>query len=240
MGSPEQDALLALQDIDTSIDQHRHRRSALPARSFLADLDGRRTAALAARAEVAARASEVAARQAALETDLASSEARITEITRRLSSGEIKAAREVGALAASVEHLRARISGLEDHILETMEERAPFDDRVAAIDAELADIVAQRDVTAGTLAGDESSIDAELELLATARRAAVAAVGPAQIKEYERLRPRLDGVAVARLVGSRCDGCHLTLPATEIDRFRHLAADVVVHCEQCGRILVRP
>ena len=50
---------------------------------------------------------------------------------------------------------------------------------------------------------------------------------------------RFDGVAVARLVGSHCDGCHLTLPAMELDRIRHLPEGELVTCEQCGRILVR-
>jgi predicted nucleic acid-binding Zn-ribbon protein len=45
-------------------------------------------------------------------------------------------------------------------------------------------------------------------------------------------------VAVARLVGNHCDGCHLTLPAMELDRIRHLPEDELVTCEQCGRILV--
>ena len=55
---------------------------------------------------------------------------------------------------------------------------------------------------------------------------------------YERQRARLEGVAVARLVGGRCDGCHLTLPAVELDRIRHESAGTLEYCEQCGRILV--
>ena len=55
---------------------------------------------------------------------------------------------------------------------------------------------------------------------------------------YERLRARLSGVAVARLIGGRCDGCHLTLPAVELDRIRHESAGTLEYCEQCGRILV--
>jgi uncharacterized protein len=55
---------------------------------------------------------------------------------------------------------------------------------------------------------------------------------------YERLRARLGGVGVARLVGTHCDGCHLTLSAVELDRVRHLPDGEVYTCEQCGRILV--
>ncbi len=240
MSSPEQDALLALQDLDTSVEQHRHRRAALPERAELAAIDGRLVAAEAARAKVSARGAEVAARQSVLEADMAASESRIAEVNRRLKRGEISAAREVAVVSESLDHLRARVSDLEDHILEAMDERAPLDDRVVAIDAELVDLFARREGVVDGLAEGEAGIDAELVVLEAARRQASGAVDARHLADYERLRSRLGGVAVARLVGTRCDGCHLTLPATEIDRLRHLPADAIAQCDHCGRFLVRP
>ena len=57
--------------------------------------------------------------------------------------------------------------------------------------------------------------------------------------EYDRLRAALGGVAVARLVNGTCQGCHLRLSAVEVDRIRKLSPDEPVHCEECGRLLVR-
>ena len=37
---------------------------------------------------------------------------------------------------------------------------------------------------------------------------------------YEKLRARMRGVGAARLIGHRCDGCHLELSAVEVDRIR--------------------
>ena len=72
-----------------------------------------------------------------------------------------------------------------------------------------------------------------------AARAALAAGLPADLAErYERLRSHLGGVGAARLVGDRCDGCHLTLPSVEIERIHQLAADTFATCPQCDRILV--
>jgi predicted nucleic acid-binding Zn-ribbon protein len=34
-------------------------------------------------------------------------------------------------------------------------------------------------------------------------------------------------------------GCRIKLPSVEIDRIRHLEADAVYTCEECGVILVR-
>jgi uncharacterized protein len=73
-----------------------------------------------------------------------------------------------------------------------------------------------------------------------AERADIAAAVDAELLErYEGLRHDLGGIAVARLVGTNCGGCHLTLSAVELDRIRHQPDDVVVLCEECGRLLVR-
>jgi len=70
-------------------------------------------------------------------------------------------------------------------------------------------------------------------------RAACASRLPTDLAErYERLRSHLGGVGAARLVGDRCDGCHLTLPSVEVERIRGQPTDVVVLCPQCDRILV--
>ena len=51
--------------------------------------------------------------------------------------------------------------------------------------------------------------------------------------------PHHDGVAVARLVGGRCDGCHLALAQAALERIRTAPPDEVVECEECGRLLAR-
>jgi predicted nucleic acid-binding Zn-ribbon protein len=88
------------------------------------------------------------------------------------------------------------------------------------------------------LAAAEREIDAEIEVR-TADRARVSTAVPRDLLgTYERLRARLGGVGAARLVGSSCSGCHLALPATELERIRHARPDELITCEQCGRILV--
>jgi predicted nucleic acid-binding Zn-ribbon protein len=56
---------------------------------------------------------------------------------------------------------------------------------------------------------------------------------------YDDLRRKLGGVGAARLVNGRCSGCHLTLPATELDRIRREPPEALIRCDQCGRVLVR-
>ena len=238
MAAEEQQALLDLQALDTSIDQNRHRRATLVERSALDDLERRRQQTRAALDAAATARDEVAGRQEVLESELAGAERRSGEVSRRLYSGEVSASRELQAMSEELESLKARVSAIEDQILEVLEEREPLDALVGGHEAELAGLDAESDAATAALAKAEAAVDADIAGLEAQRKEVAVRVAPSLLPEYERLRSRLGGVAVARLVGNRCDGCHLTLPATELDRIRHLPPGELVTCDQCGRILV--
>ena len=138
------EAVLRLQDLDTSLDQHRHRRATLPERHALVAVDQARQALIRSAAEVSARRDEVAARQDALEGELNGTRARITGINRRLYGGMVSATRELQAMAAEVEHLESRASDLEDRVIEVMEQREPLDDEVAEVDRQGEQVLEER------------------------------------------------------------------------------------------------
>jgi predicted nucleic acid-binding Zn-ribbon protein len=240
MSAPQFAALLAVQDLDTARDQVRHRRSHHPARAELAALDAADAAAAPKRVAATAARDEAAGRQASLEADLAATERRSVEVSKRLYGGEVSAARDLQALAAEIEALGRRASDLEDAVLAVLDEREPLDAAVAELDAATADVQARRLEAGERLAEAEAELDAELADL-DERRAAAAAVVPADLlATYDRIRVHLGGIGAAPLVGNHCGGCHLVLPATELDRLKHGPEDALVTCEQCGRILVRP
>jgi predicted nucleic acid-binding Zn-ribbon protein len=230
---------MTLQALDTSIDQCRHRRGHLPERAELTILHREAAALSAAGDEVRRQRDEVAGRQAEVETELAATEARATSENRRLYSGEVRASRDLQALAADIDSLKARASDLEDQVLEILEGREPLDAQLADVSAQIGAIEARARSAATELAAAEAVIDRELEQLAGERSRAAEGIPADVLATYERLRARLDGVAVARLSGNHCDGCHLALPAVELDRIRHLPPQALVTCDQCGRILVR-
>ncbi len=238
MSTSDLEALLALQDLDTHLDQERHKRDHLPERAELADLDRQRGQRQAARAEAAVLLDEVASRQEAAERELRATEDRVVQVNARLYGGTVSASRELQALAADVDGLKKRASELEDRVLSLMEQREPFDAAVAAVDAQLGELEVRRLQLVESLASSEAETDADLARLSAQRPSLVDAVPKQLLDVYDRLRARLEGVAVARLTGGRCDGCHLSLPAVELDRIRHEAAGTLEYCEQCGRILV--
>jgi predicted nucleic acid-binding Zn-ribbon protein len=232
------DALLALQDLDTHIDQEVHRKAQLPERAELVELERLIAQARAGRAVVASALGEVASRQEAAERELKVTEDRVVQVNRRLYGGTVTASRELQAMAEDVEGLKKRASELEDRALAFMEEREPFDAELALLDRKLGELTQRQSDALERLAVAETDVDAAIAGLTAQHPAAVEAVPKSLLTAYDRLRSRLGGVAVARLVGGRCDGCHLSLPAMELDRIRHQSAGSLETCEQCGRILV--
>ena len=233
------DALLAVQEHDTHADQLEHRRRTLPART---ELD----AAMADLAKLEARATEVEATrhdlarsQQRLEDEIASLEAKATQHDTTLYSGTIGNPRELQALQDEIAALKRRVSHLEDQELELMEQLEPIDADLARLGQERADLDARAQALRAAIAEDEVAIAAELETVRAERDALVRDVEPELLAQYEQLRPHTGGVAIARLVGGHCQGCHLALSAMEVDRIKKLPEDEPVTCEECGRLLAR-
>jgi predicted nucleic acid-binding Zn-ribbon protein len=231
--------LLRVQEHDTAADRLRHRRATLPELGELAAVEKSLAEAESAVADASARLAAVAREQRRLEDELAATEARITDVERRMYSGVVSAPRELQAMQADAESLRRRRSALEDEVLERMAEREPLDADVVALEAERARLEGEGSRLHGVVAEAQAGIDAELAGEEVRRAEAAAGLPPDLTTLYERLRARHGGVGAAPLVGARCGGCHLTLPATEVDRIRREPPDALVTCDQCGRILVR-
>jgi predicted nucleic acid-binding Zn-ribbon protein len=231
--------LLEVQDHDTAVDQLRHRRSSLPEQSELAGVESRLTALESRAAEVQTGRDELGVRQAALEEQIEVSRARRTELERRMYGGQVTAARDLQAMDDEVKHLKRHISELEDREIEIMEALEPIDTELATAEAERTALRHDRERLREAIASAVETIDSGIASQGQARLAAAATVPPDLLARYEKLRTTLAGTGAARLVGASCSGCHLTLPAMEMDRIRKAPPDEVITCDQCGRILVR-
>jgi hypothetical protein len=230
--------LLSVQDLDVSIDQHRHRRQTLPERDELRAIDTQMDSLKAQSDRVTGALDVIARRESELEAELSATEQRAATVSRRLYGGEVSASRELQAMAADVETLKARASELEDQGLILLEEREPLDMTIDELAVQLGSLDLERAAVLGRLAEAEDKVDGEIASLIRDREESAAGIPADLLANYERLRARLGGVGAARLVGNHCDGCHLTLSSMELDRIRHLGDGEVFTCEQCSRILV--
>lgn len=231
--------LLAVQQHDTAADQLEHRRRTLPERASLEGAMAELASLEAKAAEVEASRHDLGRAQQRLEDEIASLQAKASQHDATLYGGTIGNPRELQALQDEIGALKRRISHLEDQELEIMEQLEPVDAQLAALDAERQAL----DERAGSLRADiaeaEVAIDEELAAVRAERGALAVTVEPDLLAEYEQLRPRTGGIAIAPLVNGHCGGCHLALSAVEVARIKKLADDEVAHCEECGRLLAR-
>lgn len=231
--------LLEVQSADTAADQLRHRRAHLPARADLAGNNARQADVQGRLDELGAVRGEVLARQAKVEQNISAAGARIKDIEGRLYSGQVSATKDILAMTAEVDSLKARRSSLEDQLLGTMEEDEPLAAQMGELEGELARLASEAESLSVQVAEDERVIDEELAGVVGARDLQAAELPADLVATYQRLRDRLGGEGAARLNGRSCSGCHLTLPAQELDRIKREPPDVLILCDSCGRILVR-
>ena len=146
-----------------------------------------------------------------------------------------------------------------------MEEREPLDAQMHALAMSREERSADLSAARAELAEAEGEVDGEIAIEqglrdAAARAARAAAVGavagefaiaqglrdtaaavidPPMVTLYERCRTHAPSrIGAARLIGHTCQGCHLTIPATEVDGLRKSPPGTVAHCDNCGAILV--
>ena len=231
--------LLEVQDHDTAIDQLRHRREHLPERAQLRAVESRLSVLDQRTKQVRTQRDELGSRQAALEQQIDASKARRSELERRMFAGQVTAPRELQAMDEEVKHLARHISELEDREIEIMEALEPIDAQLQMAETERVSLEEQAVQLRDTIGISEASLDAELSTQVAVRDEVAAGLPPDLVARYEQLRKRLGGTGAARLVQGSCSGCHLTLPAMEVDRIRKAPPGAIITCDQCGRILVR-
>lgn len=230
------EALLALQSIDTESDQLTLRRERLPERADVAthseQLAGweRRRSALRARIDELTEAMDDAEqRSARLRADRDRLQ---TQLKRVIAPREAEALmHEIATVERSLEAVDAQeladlteVTDVEEQLSSHLRDEGALRDALRRADEALASAVAD--------------LDAELADLAERRDELRAQIDSTVLPRYDRVRSQL-GVAVARLDGHRCDGCHIDLSAAEVDIAKEEAAGSrITDCPQCGRMLV--
>jgi predicted nucleic acid-binding Zn-ribbon protein len=231
--------LLDLQDLDLQLDQVAHKRAALPEHQALKELAVEKSAVDRELVTVDTDVSDLQREQKKADSDVEQVRQRKARNQQRIDSGQITSPRDLENLQHEIGSLDRRIADLEDSELEVME-------KLEAAEAVQADLRSRAEAFAGRQAELETSRDTTLKELDEQRteivgkRQAIAAELPeALVTQYQRLREHNGGIGAAPLVGKRCMGCRMELAPSDLNRFKAAAPDVVLRCEECGRILVR-
>lgn len=233
--------LVDLQDLDLTCDRLRADRAALPERAALRLLEDRAPIVDAAHAELLERRSGLAATEHGLSAEVAELAARTRTVETTLYSGTVRVSKELSALQEEIRLFRARQAEMELREMALLEEIDRVEGEIGENRAARSALSAEAKAVIAALRKGEAAIDAELAKLDAARADRLAAVSPALIVTYDKLRARerLHGRAVARLAEGGCSGCHMKLPVLEYNNMKAQPADALLICVHCGRMLVR-
>lgn len=238
MASPAYEQLLVVQGHDTLLDQLRYRRANHDLRGELSETESEIAQIDIAIAEIQGRRHDLDRERKRLDDEVAKIRSKREDINVKLYDGSVTATKDLLAMQAEAKSMAEHQAGVEDEELEFMEQ-------IESVSGELGEAEAKRQVLsdkAASLAEDLevklSEIDAEVESETAQRATAIESLPAELLSAYEKLRADLGGIAVAKLNGSICDGCHMTLSAVTVDRAKNAPEDAVIKCDECGRLLI--
>jgi uncharacterized protein len=232
----EREQLIALQEIDTVIDQLRHRIDRLAERAAVEEATAAVSRLGASRA--AAEAERLAAEEAMAQIEADSAEVDAHRARLQSQMKTIISPREAEALQREMEVLASRRDGLDDRGLELLDVIGRAEEQAAAALAAEPEAQATLDAATAALTAVVAALEAEIAGLSVRREAAIGDTPAATMSTYESLRRVHAGLAVARLVGPQCTGCHLELSRAEAETVRHVPDGELPDCPSCGRILL--
>lgn len=231
------EALWELQQLDTALHQLQRRLTRLPEAEVFAAAERQLAEHHAAIAAAGKQMSEAETTIETIEHESEGITAKRTRLEQQLKI--VTETRQADALNHEIETLNAHRDELDDRELEAMEQQSDAEQRLAELAANEDAVVAIKESAAAQLAvAKGAGADEEADLTAKYDAARAALTGE-EVALYDEQRARHGGIGIAKLVGVKCDGCHLDLSRAEVDAFKALPADELVDCPQCGRVLVR-
>jgi len=163
---------------------------------------------------------------------------RIKKDESRLNSGQ-GSPKELEQMQHEIASLEKRKSDLEDGELEIMLRHDSAKAKVETLrsdEAGLKQLELELNIRFENASTElKTKLGEEIKL----RESKSAEIEKSLLDLYEKIRGSAGGVGAALLVGNTCEGCHLSITPVELEKIKSQAADEVVRCEECRRILVR-
>lgn len=229
-------ALLALQLIDSQLDQIEQRRKRLPERAAHAEATVAHDRWRAERDRLRALIADAA--RTIEEAEAAGKELDVKQRRLEAQLKTVIAPREAEALMHEIDTLKVRHGELDDVELAAMEQQAEADTAIAALDDIEPTLLAAVDQAKAALDQAIEGLDAEAGAARSSRAGAVSLLTAAELATYDSMRARHGGIGFARLERHTCTACHVDLSQVEYERVVASSGDDLPECPHCARLLV--
>ena len=228
---PSLASLVALQSLDTAIDQAQRRLSELPAAEQALAAHVAADTELVNAAKTRLHDNHAARRQ--VEKDVAGVEARMARFEDHKAA--VKTNHEYQALTHEIATARTDKDALEERILVFMEEADGLARELKEAEAALAKTARDAEQARVAFGVERSALDAEVARLGAERTHQTSGVDARGLALYEQLLKGRRGVAVTIMRDGHCAACHVRLRPHFTQQVRR--NDELIQCESCQRIL---
>ena len=181
--------------------------------------------------EKAVRAAE--ARQRQLEGVVDDATRTMERLNKILYGGSIHDSREMDSMQKEIEHAGHKRGATEDELLEAMDAAERLGAELAAARARAELLAHTRTDSIPAMRSDLARLQAEIQSLRGTRAEKAAAMDPAEVERYERLRAR-HRHAVSHVQNEICQWCRVQIPRADL---QHARSGSLVMCTNCSRIL---
>lgn len=240
MNAPHEDQLLLLdlQGLDQRTSKLRHLRNSHPAHATLAALSGRAEDLHRAAVTQGAVISDIRREVTRIEDDIEKVSARRELQQGRLDRNEVPL-RDMNSMEHEIKRMDQRLSDLEDTQLEAMERLEAAESAEQAMKDEGAAIAADVESTKQGFTDEMAGTDAELREVLAQRDELAARIPEDLLSEYERSRSRNGALAVIEVRDGVARGAATELSPAELEDIRRTPADQLCWAEETGQIIVR-
>lgn len=222
-----------LQKIDATSQKIRRRLTQL--KTLLTESDDL-TAARTRTAALEQEQQQWHSQQKMAEREVQSLGARIKESENRLMSGQVRNPKELEALQSSIEALQRQRDSQETTSVEALLKAEELSTHVNTARTQLQTIQTSWSTSQAELTEEDAKLKRGYLHLKKQRETLTEAIDKALIQQYEHLRERKGGTAVATIENEICSACNVKVPSGILSTLRS-QPDKMSHCPSCGRIL---
>ncbi len=223
--------LIRLQVVDKVLFDLQSERDAIPGRLEELSLEEERLSALLTK--VQAESDEVSKRRKDLETENEKLRTRLRKAENRLMGS--KSQKEYRAASAEIEEGKDALKSNDDALLELMERHEALETQKNKAETELKEFQAGAKGERGQLETRIKEADREIKRLSKDRTGLCDGIEQKLMEQYDFIRARRQGLALAGVSQGTCLVCRIQLPPQQFNEL--LRGDKLMSCPSCSRII---
>ena len=228
------DKLIRLQHVDIEINTISSFLEAIPGRTEAIDDEIKATAEIIARAKEKLASNQKKRRD--MEGGVKDIKGQAAKFKRQLN--DVKTNKEYTALLKEIEQTEHKADKIEEAIIQEMIAADDIEKEIKAANVKNADEEVRLQKDKQVLFQEQKDLKAKKEVLVKERQDILLLIPPDQIKLYNRIRAKLNGVALSPVTDDFCSICQMRIRPQLVNDIMEMRK--IITCEACARILYWP